>query len=207
MKQDELHEPVRNSIGFNQRMNPQVRFDRGQISPSPFVRRFGPQIVAVANPKPILDVACGGGRNAVFIAHLGGTVICIDRDLARFEAERVRLADSIFAPSFSRITTLRLDLIREPWPFPPDSVGGIVNVHFQRAVLSSYIIESLSSGGCLLLETVQARGGNYLELPKAETLRLAFGKFFDLKTYRERKAGPVGNDAVTVQMFGVRHEH
>src|SRR5690242_19674313 len=112
-------------------MNSTAEDDVQLISPSPFVKRFGRQIVAAANAKPVLDIGCGGGRNAIFLARLGASVICVDKDLKQFESERVRLAESVYGGSFSRITTLRSDLLQEPWPFSPGSAGGIISVHFQ----------------------------------------------------------------------------
>ena len=178
--------------------------DLARLSPSPLIKQLGAQIVADAKGKPILDVACGGGRNAVLLAHLGGNVIGIDNDLKRLEAERVRLADTIFAPAFSKIKPFSLDLLADEWPFQPGSIGGIVNVHFLCSALFPAFASSIVPGGCLLLETIQGRGGNYLQLPKAKTLQSAFENFFALNLYKERKAGPKNHDAVTVQMFGTR---
>jgi SAM-dependent methyltransferase len=176
------------------------------LSPSSLVRRFGAEIVARSKGRPILDIACGGGRNAVLLSHLGGVVICIDRDLSRLESERIRLADTIFAPAFSKIKPLRMDVVSDKWPFEAHSVGGIINVHFLCPSLFSSFAESVRVEGSLLLETVRAHGGNYLELPKAGAVRSAFEKFFALKLYRERKVGPNNHDAVTVEMFGTKFD-
>src|SRR5262245_2356601 len=49
------------------------------LEPTKFVRRFGPLMVPAAAGYPILDVACGSGRNGVFMAELGAPVIGVDR--------------------------------------------------------------------------------------------------------------------------------
>ncbi|MGI9075201.1 MAG: class I SAM-dependent methyltransferase [Bryobacteraceae bacterium] len=165
--------------------------DLRKLSPSLLVRRFGAEIVAAARGQPILDVACGGGRNALLLAHFGGHVICIDNDLSRLESEIIRLGDTIFEPALSRIELLSLDLMCDEWPFPSASVGGIVNVHFLNIALFPSFARSASPGSCLLLETVPGCGGNYLQLPKAGTLRQAFENFFDFEIYKERKVGVV----------------
>lgn len=59
--------------------------DLRELAPSPLVKRFGEHIVESARRYPILDVACGGGRNGVFLSHLGGRVVGIDIDLSQIE--------------------------------------------------------------------------------------------------------------------------
>jgi hypothetical protein len=56
----------------------------------------------------------------------------------------------------------------------------------------------------LLLETVPGCGGNYLELPKAGTLKTAFERGFNFEFYKEGKVGPPDYDAVTVQLLAKR---
>jgi SAM-dependent methyltransferase len=161
-------------------------------------------MVAAAAGRPILDVACGGGRNAVLVAFLGGNVICIDKDLSRLTAQLIALQATGLARACSRITPLALDLICDEWPFLPQSAGGILNVHFLHGNLFPVFARSIAQGGYLLLETVQNRGENYRQLPRAGTLRSAFESSFALDVYKERRCGPDGHDAVTVQLFGRR---
>ena len=51
------------------------------------VRRFGEKVAKAAGDMPVLDVACGSGRNAIFLRQLGCTVICMDNDLSRLHTE------------------------------------------------------------------------------------------------------------------------
>jgi len=178
--------------------------DLARLSPTAMVRRHAAQMVAAAAGRPILDIACGGGRNAVLVAYLGGSVICVDNDLSRLVAQFTRLKDTVFAEACSRITPLALDLIRDEWPFQAQSAGGILNIHFLRAALFPVFASSTARGGCLLLETVQNRGENYLTLPKQGALRSALEPSFALDIYSERRCGPDGHDSVSVQLFGPR---
>src|SRR5580704_15867889 len=75
--------------------------------PCAMVRRFGARIVEAANGAPIVDVGCGAGRNAIHLARLGGTVICIDRN-----SELLRRL-----PRSKRLVRLHMDLDMECWPF------------------------------------------------------------------------------------------
>jgi SAM-dependent methyltransferase len=170
------------------------------LESSALVRRFGPKIAATNVGKPILDVACGAGRNARFLATLGCTVICVDKDLTRLQNQELPL-------QLSRKLILRqTDLVKNSWPFGPCSVGGIINVHFLLPKLLPLFHRSLSPGGYLLVETVPGHGGNYLELPRAQELRIALEKGFDIELYRETKVGPTNYDAVTVRLLARRLE-
>jgi SAM-dependent methyltransferase len=168
------------------------------------VRRFASRLVDAAGDLPILDVACGSGRHAVLLLRLGCTVICVDRDLAALEARQVRLSRTLFSRVSGQLVLQRLDLIRDPWPFGPRTVGGILNIHFFAPKLFPFFARSLSPGGYLLFETVPGCGGNYLELPKAGEVRNALGKAFDFEFYKEGRVGPRAYDAVTVQTLARR---
>ena len=162
--------------------------------PCALVRRFGGRIVQAANGAPILDVGCGAGRNAVYLARLGGVVICLDRN-----SELLRRL-----PRFKRIIPLHLDLATERWPFEQNQLGGIISVHCLIPALFRQFESSLSRGGCLLIETVPAHGGNFIELPSKGELRRAFAEAFQFEFFKEKKAGPVGCGKVTVRLFAKR---
>jgi SAM-dependent methyltransferase len=176
-----------------------------RLSPSSSIKKFGKDIVLAAGERPILDVACGGGRNSAWISHLGGHVTGIDIDLHRIEMECSHSKDTLFAESFSRIELLKLDLIRGLWPYRPGSVGGIINIHFLHKPLLSAFSESLFPGGFLVLETIEGRGGNYRQLPKAGSVRAVLECFFTFLVYKERQVGPEDIDAVTVRLVAQRH--
>jgi hypothetical protein len=103
-----------------------------------------------------------------------------------------------------RLSLVRLDLIREAWPFGACTMGGIINIHFLAPQLFKYFESTLLPGGCLLLETVPGCGGNYRQLPKTGELRSALAGAFVLELYRERKIGPPSHEAATVQVFAQR---
>jgi SAM-dependent methyltransferase len=171
--------------------------------PSSLVRRFAARIAEASGSLPILDVACGSGRNALALSQLGCSVICIDRDLTRLQ-KQLSVAHSLFGTSSLRITPHLLDLANDPWPFGAASVGGIINVHFFLPSLVPAFESSLSPGAYLLLETIPGCGGNYLELPKTGVLKTSFEKSFDLEFYKEGRVGPADHDAVTVQLIARR---
>jgi SAM-dependent methyltransferase len=162
--------------------------------PCAMVRRFGARIVQAANGSPIVDLGCGTGRNAIHLARLGGTVVCIDRN-----SELLRRL-----PRAQRLVRLHMDLDTERWPFTQSQLGGIVCVHFLMPTLFPQFERSLAPGGCLLIETVPAHGGNFIELPNKSELKRALGKSFQFEFFREKEAGPVGFEKVTVRLLAKR---
>jgi len=177
-----------------------------ELKPSALVRRFASQIVCASSGKPILDIACGAGRNAFVFSSLGCSVICVDKDLGGLGAQQLRLSRTSLSDASVRLSPYQLDLFKDPWPFGASQAGGIVNVHFLLPALFPFFESSIAPGGYLLVETVPGCGGNYLQLPKAGELRFAFERSFDLEFYKERKVGPLSFDAVTVQLLGRRKE-
>lgn len=176
------------------------------FEPSPLVRRFASKIADAAAGKPIIDVVCGSGRNAILLSQLGCAVICVDRDLSILQTQQRRLRRTLLGTALAQLTLHQMDLVRDPWPFGVCTLGGIVNIHFLLPMLFPFFESSLSPGGYLVLGTVPACGGNYLQLPKKGELKTALTKAFDLELYKEGKAGPRAYDAVTVQLLAKRQE-
>jgi SAM-dependent methyltransferase len=173
------------------------------LEPSALIRKFASRMVEAAAEEPILDVACGSGRNAIFLSQLGCKVICIDRDLAdlrRHGAYQVQISSG----KKQRLELCQLDLVEHSWPFGEASVGGIVNVHFFLPSLFPLFEKSLSPGGYLIFESVPGCGGNYLQLPPAGYVRSLLARGFDIEVYKERKVGPPGRDAVTTKTVAKR---
>jgi SAM-dependent methyltransferase len=173
------------------------------FEPSRIVQKFGSKAVDAAGDKPIVDVACGFGRNAIFFADLGCAVICLDKNLDQLRSYEAHQAQTLQA-KHKPLELRRLDLIEEPWPFTEGSVGGIVNIHFFLPSLFPHFENSLSPGGYLLFESVPGCGGNYLELPPAGYVRSLLASGFEIEVYRERKVGPVSSDTVTTQVVARR---
>lgn len=102
-----------------------------------------------ALPGPVLDLACGGGHNGVFLAAKGLSVVCCDRSQEALERTR-ELADE-------HQVTVRLwqaDLEREGVnPLPVDFYGGILVFRYLHRPLIPHLRQSLKAGGVLMYET------------------------------------------------------
>ena len=163
------------------------------LQPTPFLQRFSSKMAQAAGNYPVIDVACGTGRNGIFLAQLGIKVVFIDKDLSRLPADGHELHPLT-------LTRQRCDLITDPWPFRESTVGGIVLIDFLHLPLIPRFEHCLTSGGLLLLETVSGRGENYRELPRVGELRAAVQNGFEIDFYRESPCGPAPLMRVSVKM-------
>ena len=119
-------------------------------SASPWIRRFAPVVPAGG---AVLDVACGGGRNARLFLALGHPVTAVDRelsgvaDLAAAERIRADLEDG------------------SPWPLGERRFAAVVVTNYLHRPLLPRLVEALEPGGLLLYETF-ARGQERFGRPK-----------------------------------------
>ena len=114
--------------------------DRRMDQPSPWVQRFAAQIRPGGE---ILDLACGGGRHARWLAGEGWPVEAVDRDsaalagLAGVAGVKVRVAD----------------LEHGAWPYAGRRFAGIVVTNYLHRPLLPLIEGALGEGGVLIYET------------------------------------------------------
>ena len=112
-------------------------------SPSTWVTRFAPFIRAGGE---ILDLACGSGRHARWLAGQGWRVEAVDRDagalagLAGVTGVRVRVAD----------------LEHGPWPYAGRRFDGVVVTNYLHRALLPLVEGALAEGGVLIYETFMA---------------------------------------------------
>src|SRR3972149_1872720 len=107
--------------------------------PSPWVCRFAPLIRAGG---VVLDVACGAGRHARYLAGLGYRVEAVDRDAGAL----LELA------GVSGVTTRHADLEKGPWPYSGHQFDAIVVTNFLHRPLFPRLLEALAGGGGLVYE-------------------------------------------------------
>ena len=96
---------------------------------------------------PVLDVACGAGRHAIFFAERGFEVLAVDRE------------DQVLPGA---IRSIRANLEDgSPWPFPGRRFAAIVVTNYLHRPLLPRLIESLEEGGVLIYETFMAGNERY----------------------------------------------
>lgn len=133
-------------IKWNKRFEAQESFP-GEL-PSPFLAREIERIKALAPGPDALDIACGGGRNSLFLAQRGFRVVGLDISDAGLARGRKRaLEDGVYV-DFRRVD---LDdyIIEEKYDL-------ILNFNFLLRELIPTEVASLNPGGLLLFDTIMA---------------------------------------------------
>src|SRR5262245_5703223 len=87
------------------------------LVPSPWVERWAGRIAAGG---AVLDLACGHGRHARFLAAAGYRVTATDRDAAALAT----------LAGIAGVSTVQADLEAAPWPFAASAFDGVVVTNY-----------------------------------------------------------------------------
>lgn len=109
-----------------------------ELSPSEWIVRWG---ALVPPGAPVLDVACGGGRHALWFARRGHPVTGVDRNPA------------ITALAPAGVAPVVADIEQGGWPFEGRAFGAVVVTHYLHRPLLPKLLAAVAPGGCLLYET------------------------------------------------------
>ena len=115
----------------------------GSAIASPWVRRWADLV----ERGPVLDVACGAGRHAIFFAERGFEVFAVDRD------------DRVLPGSIHFVKTDLED--GSPWPWPGKRFTAIVVANYLHRPLFPVLEQSLDEGGVLIYETFMVGNERY----------------------------------------------
>jgi SAM-dependent methyltransferase len=99
----------------------------------------------------VLDVACGTGRHAVFLAGRGHEVTAVDIDPSLYEAVR-------HTPG---VVWRQADLETGPWPFPGETYHGVVVTNYLHRPLFEPLLTAIAPGGLLIYETFSIGQAQY----------------------------------------------
>ena len=127
------------------------------IPPSPWVVRHAQSIPARGK---VLDLACGSGRHARFLAGLGYPVLAVDRDAGALAG----------LSAIEGITTRQLDLEGEEWPLAGQVFDGIVVTNYLWRPRLPDLLALLAPGGVLIYETFMVGNEAYGKPSRAEFL-------------------------------------
>ena len=139
-------------------MNP--HFD---LPPSPWIVRW---TMLIRPGGAVLDVACGAGRHARWLAQMGFEVDAVDRD------------PSLFADPPARVKLTGADIEAGPWPYAGRRFDAIVVANYLHRPLLPVLVESLEPGGVFLYETF-ARGNERFGKPSNPAFLLEHGELLD----------------------------
>jgi len=131
--------------------------------PSAWVTRWAPMI------RPggaVLDVACGSGRHARWLARLGFEVDAVDRD------------PGLFADVPAGVKLLGADLEAGPWPYVERCFDAVVVTNYLHRPLLPLLVASLEPGGMLIYETF-AQGNERFGKPSNPAFLLGRGELLE----------------------------
>jgi SAM-dependent methyltransferase len=173
-----------------------------QLSPSRFLKQYAGRITSESTTDGcILDIPCGMGRNALYLAERGAEVHCIDIDADQL----YKLQGFATGLSLShRLTFQQIDLLTDAASIECKAVTCIVNIDWPQPELLGLFDKLLKPGGFLIVETFEDRGENWRSLPRAGWYKKKLKTKFSFEHYDERKAGPANVDAVTLKMFAIK---
>jgi SAM-dependent methyltransferase len=116
--------------------------------PSPWIVKHAPLI---RNNGRVLDLACGSGRHAIWLAKQGYRVDALDRD-ARALANMAGM---------DNINVFIVDLEAGDWPGSGQRYDGIIVSRYLYRPLLARLAELLNSDGILVYETFMAGNERY----------------------------------------------
>ncbi|WP_228385109.1 bifunctional 2-polyprenyl-6-hydroxyphenol methylase/3-demethylubiquinol 3-O-methyltransferase UbiG [Polynucleobacter wuianus] len=149
-----------------------MNFHDAQADASPWVKRFASQI-----PKEglVLDLACGGGRHAKYLAMLGYPILAVDQDVTIVEQLKNPL-----------ITSKACNLELEEWPLAGLECEGIVVTNYLYRPHLDLLPKMLSKGGVLIYETF-AHGNAQFGKPANPNFLLNSGELLALAARHDLK--------------------
>ena len=131
--------------------------------PSAWVTRWA----ALVRPGGmVLDLACGAGRHARWLARMGFEVSAVDRDT------------TAFADPPEGVALLQADLEAGAWPYPGIAFDGIVVANYLHRPLLPLLVGALAPGGVLVYETF-ARGNERFGKPSNPAFLLEPGELLE----------------------------
>ena len=133
---------------------------------SAWVARFA---AAIKASGAVLDLACGSGRHARYLAGLGLQIDAVDRDAA---------ALALLA-GLPGVTTRCADLEGAPWPYGARSFDAIVVTNYLHRPLFSLLAAALAPGGVLIYETFRIGNESYGR-PSNSDFLLQPGELFEV---------------------------
>lgn len=145
------------------------RYAEGAYQTRPHPSAFLAANTALLPPGHALDLACGAGRNAIFLAQRGWTVDAVDISAVALERARDR-ATGLAIRWLERDLDAGFD--------PPRDYDLIVNVRYVNLPLLRALLDCLRPGGTLLVEqhlTPLAHAGVTVLGPRDSAFRVAPG--------------------------------
>lgn len=134
------------------------------VAASEWVQRFAHLLPPQAQ---VLDLACGRGRHAAYLAQLGHQVTGVDRDT------------QALAQLPAAVTALHADIENSPWPLSGQQFDAVVVTHYLWRPVWPQILASVRAGGVLIYETF-GQGNERYGKPSRPDFLLAPGELLQV---------------------------
>ena len=159
----------------------------GSMQPSAIIKKYW----TLAPLGKALDIACGNGRNSVFLAARGFDVDAVDIST---------VATTRLLTQSPRISAIQADL--DTWQIPRDRYTLIVNIRFLDRRLFPMIIAGLRPGGVLIVESfIDGHRSRYCLKPN-ELLR-SF-RSLHIVYYEELRSDPTEKSPQTAALAAIK---
>lgn len=168
--------------------------------PSTLLKRFLPEVQESKGLGPTLDLACGKGRNGLYLANLEHPIIFLDRDSEQLQEIEMQL---IMEDWISACRVWQVDLeVPEFEGLPENQYGCVMVFRYLHRALFDQIKASVVSGGLVIYETFTVHQAEYGRpknpdfLLKDNELQQVFCDWEILHSYEGRT---ISSDGVTPQ--------
>lgn len=156
-----------------QKWDARYQKDLGGTEPSPVLMKYW----GLASVGNALDIACGNGRNSIFLAQKGFFVDAVDIST---------VATKQLAGKNPNINVICTDL--DTWNISPNRYDLVVNIRFLDRRLFPMILDGLKPGGVLIFESFLDGVKDAYCLKQNELLRSFLS--FRVVYYEEKKIDP-----------------
>jgi tellurite methyltransferase len=109
-------------------------------------------LTRIARDQPVLDVAAGRGRHALYLAERGWSVHAVDR-----HADALTTLDAHARSRHLPLRTSCIDLEAGPVDLGIETYGAVLVFNYLHRPLMPALVRALMPGGVLLYETFTAR--------------------------------------------------
>jgi SAM-dependent methyltransferase len=106
----------------------------------------------------IADVACGSGRNLLPFLDLKPEIHCYDRNLLALDSFKEDHPETI-------LSCHEVDLLSDEFRLPERAFSLVLMIHFYDEAVFRKAANAVAPQGCFVFESIDNRGGNYLEMP------------------------------------------
>ncbi|MCB2149418.1 MAG: class I SAM-dependent methyltransferase [Deltaproteobacteria bacterium] len=161
--------------------------DMGSVAPSLILKKFW----TLASCGHALDIACGNGRNSIFLAEKGFVVDAVD--ISTVATDRLTCKNP-------KINVICQDM--DSWEIPQNRYEIIVNIRFLDRRLFPLIQKGLKPDGVLIFESFLDGEENKYCLKQNELLR-AF-QSFRIVYYEEKKADHLEKFDQTASLVAIK---